>query len=315
MLDFKQILQNTTAKLTIKISPITNWIENNSLFITTQQARATQDHGCQVKPTYNFETTIATNTRYRHTIAKLLVLSFFSLFLSISYASEFNGQQKSELKNIVHAYLVQERPDLLVEMSHALQQKEEQSTQDRAHEVISKYKNRLFKDKSSPTLGNANARVQIVEFFDYQCSHCKVAANTLERVIKQNKNLRVVFKEFPIFGKPSIDASKAALAAAKQGKYLAMHHALMVAKQHPLNRDAIRQAAKQAGVNIAQMESDMTARDVIQQIKDTRALAKDMDFAFTPVFIVSNDTVTKTSFLPGAVPQATLEAHMRKVSS
>src|SRR5689334_12549783 len=76
--------------------------------------------------------------------------------------------------------------------------------------------NALFHQNSDPVAGNPKGKVTVVEFFDYQCSHCMTMAPVIEAIIKNNPNVRVVFKDFPIRGPVSEFAAKAALAANKQ---------------------------------------------------------------------------------------------------
>ena len=199
-----------------------------------------------------------------------------------------------------------------MEMTASLQKREEQSLQNRMRGIIKRQYQALFKNNNSPVIGNKNAKVQIVEFFDYQCHHCKVASKTMNEILANNKDIRVVFKEFPIFGKPSLLAAKAALAAAKQGKYYAMHNALMANTQRPLTETVIERTAKNIGLDSKRLRNDMNSSSIHSQIRDNRALARIMGFSYTPVFIITNakGDRSKTYFLPGAAPKATLMARI-----
>ena len=77
----------------------------------------------------------------------------------------------------------------------------------------------LFNNPADPVVGNTNGSVTIVEFFDYRCPYCKQVAGTVADVLAADKDVRVVFKEFPILGEDSVDAARAALAAHRQGGY------------------------------------------------------------------------------------------------
>src|SRR6185295_1294162 len=71
----------------------------------------------------------------------------------------------------------------------------------------------LLNEKNDPVAGNKKGNITIVEFFDYQCSHCSNMTPVLQKIIKQNPNVRVVYKEYPIRGMISEYAARAALAA------------------------------------------------------------------------------------------------------
>ena len=80
-------------------------------------------------------------------------------------------------------------------------------------------------------------------------------APVISNVLKKNNNIKVIYKELPIFGKSSEYASKAALAAAKQGKYNQMHQALLEKKGH-ITAEYISNIAKQIGLNKEQFKKD-----------------------------------------------------------
>ena len=89
----------------------------------------------------------------------------------------------------------------------------------------------LFRDPNSPAVGNQDSEVQIVAFLDYRCPYCKKLTNIIAKM--QADNVRIVYKEWPILGDSSLLAARAALAADKQGKYLAFHTRLMNSRLIP----------------------------------------------------------------------------------
>lgn len=68
-------------------------------------------------------------------------------------------------------------------------------------------------DKEIPVLGNPNGNVTIVEYFDYQCPYCKKGHGELMRVVKNDGNVRLVMKDWIIFGDTSAYAARLVLAA------------------------------------------------------------------------------------------------------
>lgn len=110
-------------------------------------------------------------------------------------------------------------------------------------------------DPGSPRAGAEDPDVTIVVFTDYQCSVCKATAPALKQLLADDKKVQVIFKDWPILGEASTIAARAALAADRQGKYLAYHNALMAAPMR-LNADHIRAIAISAGVDIDQLDAD-----------------------------------------------------------
>ena len=116
-------------------------------------------------------------------------------------ADQMAPEQQKEIEKIVHDYLVN-NPEVLVEVSQALQQKQQQNIQQQAKTGILENADQLFSGTLA-VAGNPKGNVTLVEFFDYQCIHCKKMAPTIGELIKKDNNLRVIYKEFPIFGKSS----------------------------------------------------------------------------------------------------------------
>jgi protein-disulfide isomerase len=143
----------------------------------------------------------------------------------------------------------------------------------------------LADNPASPFIGHPQADVTIVEFFDYACPYCKAAEPRLEALVARDKGVKLVLKEFPILTKPSMVASRMALAAVKQGKYVPFHQAMM---RHlgPLEVSDIEQMAKASGLDVARLKRDMNAPDVTDEIIANFNLARAIRAFQTPAFIV-----------------------------
>jgi protein-disulfide isomerase len=232
-------------------------------------------------------------------------------------SSSMSEDQKKEIQKVVHDYLVS-NPEVLLEASQALQQKQQQNMQQQAKGAIQENAAQLFQGKLT-TVGNAKGSVTIVEFFDYQCIHCKKMATTMGNLIKKDTDLRVIYKEFPIFGKSSEMASRAALAAGMQGKYQAMHEALFKIEKR-LDKQLILDAAKSIGLDLAKLKKDMDSKEVTEILDSNRQLAEKLHLMGTPAFIVAATTDgqiksgTEPSFIPGAASEESLQELIKKAA-
>jgi len=226
--------------------------------------------------------------------------------------TSFNPQQVKDIQKIVHDYLVT-NPNVLVEASQSLQKQAEEKQEQYAMQAIEKNKQQLFNDSTSPVAGNKNGDVTLVEFFDYQCGHCKAMNPIIQKIVKDNKNLRVVFKELPIFGESSQFAAKASLASAKQSKYYKFHDALLNA-ENPLNKARILKVAKKVGLNIKELEKDMKSPAIAKQLREDFKLAQSLRLIGTPTFVIGNTSLTSFKFIPGATSQENLQNLITEVS-
>ncbi|MDF1795483.1 MAG: DsbA family protein [Coxiellaceae bacterium] len=228
-------------------------------------------------------------------------------------SAEFTPAQVSAMHKIIYDYIVN-NPKVLVAASVKLREQAAKKEQAVALAAIKSNAHDIFANADSPVGGNPKGTVTLVEFFDYQCGHCKEMEPVVEKVMAANKNLRVVYKELPIFGADSQFAAKAALAANKQGKYQAFHQALMKTA-NPLNNAKVLAAAKKVGLNMKQLDKDMKSPEIDKVVKDDFKLAQKLQLVGTPAFIVGNRAGTEFKFIPGATSQAGLEAAIQSVES
>lgn len=249
----------------------------------------------------------------------LICLGFLLIALlatKSAYATDnaaFTPQQQTAIQTIVHDYLIK-NPNVILEAVQSLQQKAHAAMVQKAQQVINTQSPILFNDPNSPVAGNPKAPISVVEFFDYQCPYCKRIAPAINQLTKENPQVRVVYKELPIFGDSSVFAAQAALAAEKQNKYLPFHLALMEAKP-PFSSQQILTIAKSVGIDINQLQTDMKNQAITSEIKSNIALANQMQLIGTPAFVVAKiamngNTINKPSnslFIPGAISPEELQ--------
>src|SRR5580704_960034 len=107
----------------------------------------------------------------------------------------------------------------------------------------------VLRDPAIPALGNPQGDITIVEYFDYQCPYCKKTAPELAEVVTEDGKVKLVLKDWPIFGPASAYAARMALASKYQDKYEAAHDALIAAKAK-LTEAAVDDLLGKAGVDV-----------------------------------------------------------------
>ena len=145
----------------------------------------------------------------------------------------------------------------------------------------------VLRDPEIPALGNPNGDVTIVEYFDYQCPYCKKVDPELMRVAQEDGKVRVVFKDWPIFGPASTYAAKMVLASKYQNKYPEAHKALISAKSK-LTEATVRDLLEKAGIDVARTTADLEAnqKTIDALLARNNAQAEAFGFRGTPAFIV-----------------------------
>lgn len=167
----------------------------------------------------------------------------------------------------------------------------------------------VFRMAGDPIVGDRNGSVSVVEFLDYQCSHCIEMAPVVESVIHNHPGLRVVYKLLPVRGPQSEQAAKAALAANKQGKFPAFNRALLNSNQ-PLSDEVIFSLAKASGLDVKKLKKDMESTAINNIVNSNMGLASALGIPGTPAFYIgktnTKDLNNVTSII-GSTSQKELE--------
>ncbi|HEY9217644.1 MAG TPA: DsbA family protein [Phenylobacterium sp.] len=144
----------------------------------------------------------------------------------------------------------------------------------------------LLFDPATPTGGNPKGNVTIVAFFDYNCGYCKKASPALEKLVTEDGNIRLVYKDWPILAETSVVGAQMALAAKYQGKYEAAHKALMELRS--LSSANIGTALKDAGIDRARLSADLKSKgpEIAALLKRNHDQANALELPGTPVYLV-----------------------------
>jgi protein-disulfide isomerase len=216
----------------------------------------------------------------------LIAFAVASTGAPMASAQSFSPAQKREIDQLIHDYL-QRHPDAIVESLKAAQQKAEAAKAAHLQQIIAAKRAELLHDPNSAVGGNPDGNVTLVEFFDYRCPYCKAIEPSLEALIKEDGELRVVYKEFPILGPVSVFASRVAIAALKQGKYAEFHDRMM-ALRGTIDDAAVMNVAKASGLDITELKADMTSAKTDAVIQHNYALADALGIDATPALVIGN---------------------------
>jgi protein-disulfide isomerase len=211
----------------------------------------------------------------------------------------------------VRAYLMA-HPEVIREAVQKLQANDQAAAAKASTDAIQKYRNELERDPRDIVI-NPNGKVTVVEFFDYRCGYCKLAAPEVVKLIRENPDIRFVFKQFPIFGEVSDTAAKIALTPQAKPKALQLYQSWMGEKALDdtlLDRDLVA-----AGLDPAQVRKAADSPEIQRQILDTRALATSLKIDGTPAFVVG-DTLIPGADLPAlrAAINVAKDGGLRKLS-
>ncbi|MDP1908265.1 MAG: DsbA family protein [Hyphomicrobium sp.] len=144
-------------------------------------------------------------------------------------------------------------------------------------------------DKVAPMVKPDKYDLTIVEYTDYQCPFCKKVHPELQKLLASDKKIRLIYRDWPIFGEQSVAAARVAIASNYQGKHAQVHDALMKTPR-PLSDQSIRAAVTKAGADWTRLQTDMkkNAAEIDALLERNNEQAESLGLQGTPAFIIGN---------------------------
>jgi protein-disulfide isomerase len=232
--------------------------------------------------------------------APVLALALLGAPVSAS-AQSFSDTQRGDIEAIIKNYLVA-HPEVLEEAMNELQKRQTAAETAKHEASIAQNAEAIFNSPRGVTLGNKDGDVTFVEFFDYNCGYCKRAMADMLDLMKNDSKLKVVLKEFPVLSEGSVEAAKVAVAVRMQDptgkKYLDFHQKLLGGRGVADKARAMA-AAKDAGLDTARIEKDLTSPEVKATLTENMKLAEDMGLNGTPSYVIGKQIVVGAVGLEG----------------
>lgn len=240
-------------------------------------------------------------------ILKYTLIVFFtaaSLMLTTPAPYAQEELDKTRIEEIVRNYIL-EHPEIIAEAVQILQARAEAAAQEANRAAIIKNQALLVNDDLSITAGNPEGDVTLVEFYDYRCPYCRASHESISRLLAEDENLRIVFKQFPVKDQPgevpvSLISARMAMAAQAQGLFLLFHDAMFSAEP-PLSKARVYEIAARIGLDMEQLDQDMRDPDITLHLRQTLVLASEIGATGTPTFVIGE------VLIPGMVDYDTLK--------
>jgi protein-disulfide isomerase len=234
----------------------------------------------------------------------LCALAFAGIFAAGAGlpAVALDANDRKEVEAIIKEYLIK-NPEVLRDAIMELQKREAEAESKQRAAAVKQNQKLIYDSPRGVVVGNKNGDVTLVEFFDYNCGYCKRALDDMTTLMKGDAKLKFVLKEFPVLGQGSEEAARVAVAVRMQDKdgtkYLDFHRRLLGTRGEANSARALA-AAKDAGLDMGQIEKDLKSDEVRATLDESRQLADALGISGTPSYVVGGEVV------PGAVGASTL---------
>jgi len=149
-------------------------------------------------------------------------------------------------------------------------------------------------------IGAREPEVTLVQFYDYACGYCRASLPVVQRMVREDPTLRVVFREFPVLGEASVEAARASIAAARAGRFEAFHDALYAAG---------RPSAATIGQVLGRTNTPVSDGGADAEIAKNYRLAQTLGINSTPSWVVGDQ------MLAGAVGYEALKAAVEQAKA
>lgn len=214
--------------------------------------------------------------------------------------------KKDELKNYFDQYVDQNTETIFSAFVKGAKL-QEQAAVEKKRQAIAGSQQELENDPTTPFVGNEKGDVSIVMFSDYRCGFCKKSSPILERILGQDKNLKLMIKEFPVLGPSSLVSAKVALAVFKldKRKYAAVHKQLYTTTL--TNEKDLLKLSKAVGIDGKALLAEMAKSEYDQILAKQNSLASSLGINGTPAYVIDG------TLYPGALAEKQLQDIIKQV--
>jgi len=220
---------------------------------------------------------------------KRLLTHILAILLLLPSVASAQALTEARVKELVYE-AIRENPEIVLEAIAILRQRDAEAQAKKTADVLESERDALEHDPNAPVLGNPDGDVTIVEFFDYNCPYCKRVTPIVEKLLKEDGNIRLVHREWPILSQGSVFAAKAALAARAQGKYPEFYREMMALKGRA-DEGSVMRVAKRLGLDINKLRADMESGAVQAHIDESMRLSRALGINGTPAFVIGKTVV------------------------
>ena len=223
-------------------------------------------------------------------------------------SAQMTPAQRGEIEAVVKDYLLK-NPEVLRDAFVELERRQKAEEEEARVKAISDLSGLIFNAPKQAVLGNPNGKVTLVEFFDYNCGYCKRALDDITSLVKEDKDLRFVLKDFPVLGPGSVEAAEVAIAMLNQanGDKYWQFHAKLLGSRGQVGKAQALAVAKEVGADMARLEKDIATPQTRAVLQDVMKIADKLQLTGTPTFVLADEVIV------GAVGRDQLKARIANV--
>jgi protein-disulfide isomerase len=175
-------------------------------------------------------------------------------------------------------------PEIIPEAINRLQQRE-------VEKLLASNRTAIETPFAGAWVGAEDGDVVLVEFFDFNCPFCRQSIPDVDRLLKEDPGLKVVFRDMPVLGPDSERFARASLSAAEQGRYRRFY-ANVFQGQGALTQERLIRTVRAAGLDEAQVARDLNSKAITAEVEKNIELGRALGLTGTPSYVVGNQILS-----------------------
>mgnify|MGYP006426984995 CR=1 FL=1 len=241
-------------------------------------------------------------------LIKPIIIILFSVLISFLLMKNYTANNSASFNEQDFEKYINENAELIISSVNKHYENLEANKGTVRVEKLKELEKEIFSSKHDPFIGNENAKIRVVEFFDYNCGYCKKVYPTILKLNKEFENVKIVFKEMPILGAPSLVKSKVSLAAfhVKPEKYIEAHGKIMNHRGQLNTVEDVANLLQSLGYDKDELIKKAESEMIANALEENKKLAFKLQVSGTPAFIVEDE------FVDGAISFDGLKALVNK---
>ena len=190
-------------------------------------------------------------------------------------------------KNTISAWL--NNPEIILQSLENFEKKQIAEKKERNNQIIAENRKQILSTRNGMYSGNLESKNVIIEFFDYNCSYCKRAHQDILKIEQNKKNVKVIYKNFPILSENSKKLAEIALFIAKDNneKFVKFHN-LVMSRKGLIDKNQLKDMLGDIGYDQDKLKNNLNSEYIKNQLLKDRELAEKLSLRGTPAFIVND---------------------------
>ena len=212
-------------------------------------------------------------------------------FMTIALTSLSNTVLSDDTNEKIKEYILR-NPEVIIKSLQNYEKRLESEKNIKNKKIIKDNYSEIFYSKNNLYDGDYSSKKVIVEFFDYNCSYCKRVHNDIASLLDKQKNLKVIYKNFPILSENSVQLAKYAIIISEidHGKFLKFHHELLNLKGL-IKTDKLLEILKKIDVDEQLLKQKLNDPLIEKKLESDINLAKKLRLRGTPAFVIGEEII------------------------